>query len=307
MLILLRLSTKTLGKIRLYLSRGLIGHSASAVRFKPDGLAFTATHKFLRKSQFGQKLAANDILRKFPLTQNLFVSGTGETVTNQVGMLIDGVEITTPISGDAIYYGPIDQVQVFNEGEGYDVINPPNIKLDRSTNGGVDAVAEAVVEGSVDQILVDPHRFDIDDVVSISLVGGNGTGCKLEPVMGTRFRELNFDSRDIFFSGGLSKDDETITFKEPHFLSNGQVVFYNSNGNSPIGTGPFKSNSNVSTGSLATGAPYNVRVVNSRTVQLYETRSDALSGINTIGISTATNASGIHKFRTASRRVRPIC
>ena len=87
-------------------------------------------------------------------------------------MLIDGVEITTPISGDAIYYGPIDQVQVFNEGEGYDVINPPNIKLDRSTNGGVDAVAEAVVEGSVDQILVDPHRFDIDDVVSISLVGG---------------------------------------------------------------------------------------------------------------------------------------
>ena len=294
---------KNPGKIRLYLSRGLIGHSASAVRFKPDGLAFTATHKFLRKSQFGQKLAANDILRKFPLTQNLFVSGTGETVTNQVGMLIDGVEITTPISGDAIYYGPIDQVQVFNEGEGYDVINPPNIKLDRSTNGGVDAVAEAVVEGSVDQILVDPHRFDIDDVVSISLVGGNGTGCKLEPVMGTRFRELNFDSRDIFFSGGLSKDDETITFKEPHFLSNGQVVFYNSNGNSPIGTGPFKSNSNVSTGSLATGAPYNVRVVNSRTVQLYETRSDALSGINTIGISTATNASGIHKFRTASRRV----
>ena len=35
----------------------------------------------------------------------------------------------------------------------------------------------------------------------------------LEPVLGSRFRDISFDSRDIFFNGGIDKDDETITFK----------------------------------------------------------------------------------------------
>ena len=64
-----------------------------------------------------------------------------------------------------------------------------------------------------------------------------------------------------------------------------------------------KSNSNESTGTLATGAPYHVRVVNTKTVTLYNNREDAIIGVNTIGISTATNAAGIHKFRTEPKNV----
>ena len=292
---------KNPGKIKLYRSRGLVGAVGQEVRFKAEGAAINATHEFTKKSQFGKKLTANKILRKFPLEQKLYVSGTNETVTNQVGMLVDGVEITTPISGDAIYFGPLSSIDVFNSGEEYDVINPPNIKIQSSD--GVDATAEAIVNGSVQQVLVDPHDFDIDKVKSIALIGGNGSGCVLQPNVGTRFRELEFDSRDIFFSGGISKDDETITFTEEHFFENGQLVYYSSNGNSPIGTGPFKSNSNESTGTLATGAPYHVRVVNSKTVTLYNSREDAIVGVNTIGISTATNAAGIHKFRTEPKNV----
>ena len=35
---------------------------------------------------------------------------------------------------------------------------------------------------------------------------------------------------------------------------------------------------------------------------MHKTYEDAIAGINTIGISTATNAAGIHKFRTVSKR-----
>ena len=102
---------------------------------------------------------------------------------------------------------------------------------------------------------------------------------------------------------GLSIEQETITFTTEHNLSNGEVVYYNSNGNANLGIGPAFDTTNTSDGTLATGAPYNVSVVNTRTVRLYNSYEDAMTGINTIGLSTATNASGIHKFRTSTKNV----
>ena len=290
------------GKIRLYSSRGLIGNTTNCIRFNAKGDAITSSHTFTKSSEYNKKLSSNKILRKFPLSQNLFVSGKNETPVNTIGMLIDGVEIRTPISEDYIYYGPIESVDVYNSGDGYDVINPPKILVDDSLGGGTNALLEPVIVGSVKEIFVDPHDFDIDDIKSITLTGGNGSGCILEPVIGQRYRELEFDSRDIFFSGGLSIDDETITFKTEHYLNDGEVVYYNNNGNPNIGIGGYKDVSNVATGRLATGTPYNIRVVNSKTIQIYNSYEDARSGINTIGISTATNAAGIHKFRTVSKK-----
>ena len=52
----------------------------------------------------------------------------------------------------------------------------------------------------------------------------------LQPIVGVRNRFINFDSRDIFFNGGIDKDDETITFKTEHNLENGQLVYYSANG-----------------------------------------------------------------------------
>ena len=57
-------------------------------------------------------------------------------------------------------------------------------------------------------------------------------------------------------------------------------------------------------GTLSDGAPYYVRSVNPSTVRLFNTPTDALfgtAGINTIGLSTDTAASGIHKFSTESK------
>ncbi|AAX44489.1 baseplate wedge initiator [Prochlorococcus phage P-SSM2] len=290
------------GKIRLYRSRGMIGNVVNAIRFAAEGLATTSTHTFTKETEYVKNLSANKILKKFPLSQDLYVSGKNETPVNNIGMLIDGVQIRTPISEDCIYYGPVDTVDVYNDGEGYDVVNPPRLIIDNSIGAGVTALIEPVISGTVKEVFVDPHDFDIDEVKAISLTGGNGSGCLLEPVIGQRYREMLFDSRDIFFSGGLSIEDETITFKKKHFLSNGEVIYYNSNGNPAIGIGGYGDTSNTASGRLATGAGYNVRVINTSTIQLHKTYEDAIAGINTIGISTATNAAGIHKFRTVSKK-----
>ena len=286
------------GKIKLYLSRGLIG---TATNIKLELQPLVGNHNFTKLSQNNKKLAPNKVLRKFPLYQDLFVASKGETPLNDIGMMVDGVQIRTPISEDYIFYGPLTSVEVYNSGTGYDVINPPKLIIDDST--GTTALLEPVVSGSVKNIFVDPHEFDINDVISVSITGGNGIGCQLEPVISKRVRELSFDSRDIFFAGGLSIEQETITFTTEHNLSNGEVVYYNSNGNANLGIGPAFDTTNTSDGSLATGAPYNVSVVNTKTVRLYNSYEDAMTGINTIGLSTATNASGIHKFRTSTKNV----
>ena len=286
------------GKIKLYLSRGLIG-TATNVKFGLQPLE--GNHNFTKLSQSNKKLSPNKILRKFPLYQNLFVSGKGETPLNDIGMMIDGVQIRTPVSEDSIFYGSLTSVEVYNSGTGYDVINPPKLIVEDSPV--TTALLEPVITGSVKKVYVDPHEFDINDVISVSITGGNGTGCQLEPVVSKRVRELSFDSRDIFFSGGLSIEKETITFTTEHNLENGEVIYYDSNGNANLGIGPAFDPTNTSDGKLASGAPYNVSVVNSRTIHLYNTYEDAMTGINTIGLSTATNASGIHKFTTSPKNV----
>ena len=122
--------------------------------------------------------------------------------------------------------------------------------------------------------------------------------------MGIRNRFVDFDSRDIFFNGGIDKDDETVTFKTEHNLENGQLVYYSANNNSPIGIGAAYDSNNIITGTLSDGDPYFVRIVNPTTVRIFNTKEDALAGIagiNTVGLSTDTGASGIHRFRTENR------
>ena len=301
-------STETDAEIRLYRSRGQVGNKTQSIGLGTDSVA-TGPHEFIlsdhydKTTGFGKKLAPNQILRRFRLDHEPVNSGENNIPLNNVGVLIDGVQIRSPISNNYVYYGPLTSVDTFNSGDEYDIINPPRLTIESPVGSGSTAYIEPIVSGSVKEVFVDPHDFDIDRVVSLSLTGGNGSGCRLEPIVGQRFRELDFDSRDVFFAGGISKENETITFKKDHYLTNGEAIYYNSNGNAEIGVGPAYDVTNTPTGTLSNGAPYNVRVVNSKTITLYKNYSDAMSGINTIGISTATTASGIHKFRTNSKNV----
>ena len=262
----------------------------------------TEDHTFIFKPHANRNLQSDKILRKIPLSQNLSVSSNDISPINDIGILRDGVQIRSPISDDKIYYGPLSSVEVLNGGKNYDIINPPKIEVESSS--GTTALVEPVIQGSVKEVKVDPQSFDIEAVNSISITGGNGSGCVLQPVVGIRNRFVEFDSRDIFFNGGIDINDETITFKTEHNLENGQLVYYGSNENPPIGIGAAYDPTNTITGTLSDGDPYFVRVVNPTTVRIFNTKADAMfgiAGINTVGLSTDTGASGIHRFRTENR------
>ena len=286
-------------RIGLHFSRAQIG-TASTIQIGV-GASTLDIHRFTLQRHANKKLTANKILRKFPLTQNLFVSTSNEPTVNEVGILKDGVEIISPKSPDTIFYGPLQDLTVSNGGERYDIINPPKIEIELGI--GKSALAEPIIKGSVEAVLVDPQDFDIESVKSISLTGGNGSGCLLQAALGDRFREIEFDSRNIFFGGGIDIDDETITTRTKHNLESGQLVYYKNNGNPSVGIGSAYGTNTVE-GTLSDGDPYFVRVVNPTTVRLFNNKSDAMSGIagiNTVGLSTDTAAIGIHKFRTESK------
>ena len=283
-------------EIRVYSSKSTLGGN-EFVRIGPNNNP--GVHNFTLRRHENRELSGNKVLRKFPLSQNNIKVESEERGYGNVGVLVDGVEISGPASRDKIYYGPIEEFEVLNGGRGYDVIDPPEITI--STGAGLTAYVEPVIEGSVKEVFVDPQDFDFQEFLSVSLTGGNGSGCSLEPVVGQRFREISFDSRNLTLGGGIDIGNETITFTKQHNLADGQHIIYNHNGNDPISTGDPYDPNNLVTGSLAIGDEYVARVVNTSTIRLFRNDIDAFSGvtgINTIGLSTATTAAGIHKFRT---------
>jgi len=285
-------------QIRLYASRSLLGGSDYVV-FGQNSTS--GTHRFTLKRHSNRSLSLNKILRKFPIEKTITKFGksserSSNTVTGSIGILIDGVEITNPESKDKIYYGPLKEFNVLNTGKDYDVINPPEITI--SAGAGITALVEPIIEGSVKEVFVDPQDFDVNNIVSLSLTGGNGTGCILEPVIGERFREVEFDSRALTVGGGVDLTDETITFLSNHNFNTGDAIIYNQNGNNPILVGQPGDITNTVTGTLVGGDIYYARFVNTRSIKLFNTLSDCISGINTIGFSTTSTFSGIHKFRT---------
>ena len=278
-----------LASIRLYSSRSVIG-TANYVQFAnfPGGI-----HNFTLSEQKEKTISQQKILRKFPLEPDISVNNENITEVGPTGLLLNGVEILNYKSNNKIYYGPLESIRVLNSGNGYDVINPPLLSLN-SGNGAI----QPVIRGSLEKVYVDPQDFDIDVIVSIALTGGNGKGAVLEPIIEKRLREISFDAKELGFNGGVDITNETISFKDPHGLSDGQSVFYNPQNNNSLGIGTFKA-SNLSTGlTLQKNSEYIVKFINDRTIQLYQSISDYNAGINTVGFTTV-GTSGIHKFYTS--------
>jgi len=275
-------------KIRLYSSLSFVG-TDNFLTFSNSNFA-NQTHRFTLYSQKSGIIGAQKLLKKFPLSESID-TGTGElTIPGSVGMLINGVEVNSYKSNDKVYYGPLKSISVLNGGIDYDVINPPSISV--SSGIGSTALVRPVVGGSIKKVYIDSQDYDINTIVSIGVTGGNGSGCVLEPILTKRRRDIFFDGRLTTNSGGISSTTNQLSFLTNHNLSNGELVVYNSNGNSSIGIGT----TNLT---LVNNATYYSKVDNNRTIRLYQSNSDYQSGINTIKFN-GISAGGIHKFSTAS-------
>ena len=108
--------------------------------------------------------------------------------------------------------------------------------------------------------MVDPQDFDIRRVQSVTISGGNGSGAILEPILDTKYREVEFDARESTVGGGIDISDDTITFTKNHNLRNGDKVIYNRNGNAEIGIGSFDGSNTNQTSTLHSGSAYFVEL-----------------------------------------------
>ena len=278
--------------IQLYGSRSSIISNQYIPVGKP--VSDDGTHKFTLYSQRSGEISPQKLLKKFPLSSNIYNGESTPTTTGGTGMLINGVEINNYKSSHKMYYGPLDDVLVVNGGDNFDVVNPPNITVPNLS--GTTALVQPVLSGKIDKVFLSNQDYDIESVVSIGISGGNGTGYNLEPVLKVRSREVSFNARPTTFGGGINTTPNTsntgkITFLSNHNFTTGQSVKYECSTSSLVGVGVGGNET------LANFGNYYARVMNSTTIKLYNTFDDSIfgnTGINTIQFNG--EGSGIQKF-----------
>jgi len=258
------------------------------------------THRLTLAAHYDKLIQPQKILRQFPLFPNV-KSGLAQTTTyGATGMLINGVEIINYKSSDFIAYGPLESLSLISGGTDYDIINPPNVNISNTGAGGTEARVDPVITGSLKSIYL-PNKdvYDIDQIFGLNIEGGNGQGASASVTLSKNFTTVEFNAKSIFSNGGVDVAANTITFTSSHNFSTGQKIVYNANGNNPLGIAKtLGSDDDYSYGdTLENGIIYFPRIVNTSTIQLHLTETDAVNGINTVGITTLNNL-GIHKFRS---------
>jgi len=284
-------------KIKLYTSRSFIP-TDDFIEFGdlPSG---SGSHTFTLSRQNNLQIGPQKSLKKFKLNPDIQYGSATKTTADTIGILIDGVEISSYKTNDRIFYGPLEEVKILNSGQNYDVINPPFIQI--SAGIGTTALVNVVVQGSVKEVLVDPQDFDIDDAISATLTGGNGSGCILKPITSRRYREIEFNAASTSQGGGLDVDNDDLSFINNHNIVSGQALVYLTNDNNPISIGTFRGSNDAVGEYLEHNGVYYAQVTGPKTIRIYKTKTDYVAGINTVGFTTESN-SGIQKFRISESK-----
>ena len=283
-------------KIRLYVARSFIDSGNNVKLSAPDN--GNGSHFFSLAEQVDKKIAPQKVLKKFSLIRSLDTGNETSTVGGASGILANGVEISNYKIDDKVFFGPVEEINVFNSGSGYDVVSPPKCVISSSDNAGTNAEANVAIIGSLKDVIIDPQDFDIDQVISITVNGGNGAGAVVEPLVIDQFREIGFNGKNASDGGGVSVYGDFIRTINNHNFGNGQEIVYDPNGNRALGVTGF-GETNITGNFLETGGRYYTEVIDPVSFRLYENESDYNSGINTVGFSTGSNTGGLHKFRTA--------
>ena len=204
---------------------------------------------------------------------------SSETPVGPVGIFVNGVEAFSYKSEDKVYYGEIENIRVIDGGEDYDVINPPTISI--FDNDGFDAEAYTQVEGSLERIDVIDGGFDYVEDPIITITGGNGSGAVAKANLTSVRHRVSFNS--IESSGLVNLTDNIIGFSSYHKFRDFEKVVYLTEGQTSVG-------------GITTNAQYYVNVQDSYNVKLHKSFGDAVSGINTVDLTSY--GIGIHLFES---------
>ena len=260
-------------------------------------IAGVSTHRLTPFNLYGHTLGGQKLFKRIPIpTYPPIPSSTGKkSVASEgaIGLFANGVEIASYKSPDKVYFGAIDSVSVLNNGEGYDVVNPPRLSV-RENISGVGASVYAHVSGEVVDVIVDNEGVDYLDTPIVSITGGGGQGYA-EAKMKKVPHEAVFNSASV--GGVVSTEDNTFTFKTPHGFHVGEELIYSTQGTTPIGIG-------TTPGNLVDKASY-FAIPNPNDdfkMTITDSKSNSLAGIGTIDITQ--NGIGYHIFETRERRLK---
>ena len=213
-------------------------------------------------------------------------SGTRvETSPGATGILINGVEILNYKSKDLIHTGKLEKIEVTSPGNGFDIINPPILKVEDTVGSG--ATGFLAVSGSLREIQILNRGFDFTDTPIVSITGGNGKDARalVNTKLISHSVEFFSDSNSANVSTGATIS--TIGFSTYHKLRNGEQLVYKPNGQKVVG-------------GLSTNSTYFAQVIDATTIKLHDTLSQAIAGINTVVLSS--HGIGRHTLECASQK-----
>ena len=223
--------------------------------------------------------------------KNPKISTKNEIINESIGVSLNGVEYRSPISEDSIYYGQLDEIKILNNGEGYDVVNPPTLSITDDKGSG--CIANGNFSGKISDIILTNEGFDYQKTPSVTISGGNGSGTVCEAKMKLFVYEKFYTDFDVNLT--------TDTFNGDHRFLNGEEVIYTTTGD-PIGitTDGNVNNVGFTTDKLSSGTSYFISKKSDSSFSLSIKKEDAIAGINTIFF--ILNGNGVHSFKSKKNR-----
>ncbi len=231
-------------------------------------------------------LKSQKLLREFskPINDG-FVNKTEPGFT---GMFVNGVELLNYKSKDVIKYGKIENIQILTPGTNIDVINVPNLIIKDSVGSG--ATGHVSVSGSFNEIRVINSGFDYAETPILKISGGNGSGALGQINMKSVNHNVEFFA-DLVSNQvvvGTAATQSRIGFSTYHKFRNAEKIIY-------------KTSDQDGVSGIVTNSLYFVSKIDDITVRLHKTEEDAISGINTVFLTS--HGIGKHSLQSITKKL----
>lgn len=231
-----------------------------------------------------QEISPQGLIRK--LTEPVAADGDYETSPGPIGIFVNGVELLNYKSKNQLFYGPIEEIIVGSSGQGYNVVEPPNLIVTDDSGSG--CIAYCSVTGNLEKINIIDAGFDYLDTPAVTIKGGTGSGAK------ARVNLVSFDHQESFNAlTGVNPATDTIEFLDYHKFRDYEEVVYSADGN-PVIPG------------LVSNATYFISVQDPYKIRLHKSLSDAVVGINTINITSSSNGLHVFKAKVKKKKISSI-
>ena len=120
-------------------------------------------------------------LLRFPRLVQTISERKDVAAGTSIGAWVNGVSIWSYKSKEYVQFGPITNISVDEVGEGYDAGAKPNLEI--TGGGGSGAVAEVIVNGSLQSFDVTAEGTGYTESPLVSIVGGGGIGATAQAVI----------------------------------------------------------------------------------------------------------------------------